>query len=363
MSHTKFLGLDALRGIAALFVLLRHTSGYWGPFPFHHSYLAVDLFFVLSGFVIAHAYERRFEEGTMTPSRFVAVRLIRLYPMYFLGLAIGLIWAVSKMARGMQVFSIGDGQLPRVLLLSLAFLPAHVDPALFLFPLNGPSWSLFYELIVNIAYSFTRRFLSSPVLLALLGTSAVVISLVSYKAGSLDLGITAGPKVILGAGTRALFGMGYGLAIYRGYARGIRLPAGLASSTGPMVLLAIVFLAPAFGRFNWLVDVLAVTLVLPVCVLWSASSPTPVRLRGFYIFLGATSYPLYALHWPLSELGSLLFSDAISRHHPLSGLLFTAVLLALCATVVRSADESVRARLTVRFLPPVPRGAAVGGSR
>jgi peptidoglycan/LPS O-acetylase OafA/YrhL len=356
MSHTKFLGLDGMRGVAALFVVLRHTGGYWGPFPFPRSYLAVDVFFVLSGFVIAHAYERRFEDGSMTTSRFLVTRLIRLYPMYFFGLTLGLLWALSAMARGADVFSVAQGQLPRVLLLSLVFLPSHLDPSLFLFPLNGPAWSLFYELVVNGVYSVVRRWLTWPVLVGLLGTLALLIGVVSYQVGGLDLGITAGPKVMLGASARAFFGMGYGLLMYHGYRRGLRVPSAIASALGPIVLMSMVFMTPMFGRLNWLVDVVAVTVVLPGCVMWSASSPTPLRLTGLFTMLGVISYPLYVLHWPLSELGAVVLADPIARYRPVSGVVFTLTLLLLCATVVRWADESIRARLTARLLAYRARG-------
>jgi hypothetical protein len=93
----EFTTLDGMRGIAALAVVTRHAPLYFesvsifvqspmakAPIavgPFFESYLAVDFFFALSGFVLAHAYGHRLATG-MSPGRFMAIRLIRLYPLY-----------------------------------------------------------------------------------------------------------------------------------------------------------------------------------------------------------------------------------------------------------------------------------------
>src|SRR5215467_2969310 len=78
----KLSSLEALRGLAALVVLGSHSlSGNLRP---QSGYLAVDLFFVLSGFVIAHAYRDRIERG-LTIGAFIKLRLIRLYPLYLAG--------------------------------------------------------------------------------------------------------------------------------------------------------------------------------------------------------------------------------------------------------------------------------------
>ncbi len=57
--------------------------------PIQDGGLAVDLFFALSGFVLAHAYEQKFERG-MTAFDFMKIRFIRLYPLYILALFISL---------------------------------------------------------------------------------------------------------------------------------------------------------------------------------------------------------------------------------------------------------------------------------
>src|SRR5205085_12699808 len=89
-----FHTLDGLRGIAALAIVLRHCDGFFGADVLPGSYLAVDLFFVLSGFVIAFAYEDRLASG-LSAWRFAWVRVVRLYPLYVLGIALGGLVAIG----------------------------------------------------------------------------------------------------------------------------------------------------------------------------------------------------------------------------------------------------------------------------
>src|SRR5215210_2241655 len=88
--------LNGLRGLAALIVVLFHAAALIGTQLAPGGYLAVDLFFILSGFVIAHAYDHRFAEG-LGPLAFIRYRIIRFYPLYLLGLAIGASWLALEL--------------------------------------------------------------------------------------------------------------------------------------------------------------------------------------------------------------------------------------------------------------------------
>src|SRR5579863_2770853 len=88
MEKRRFLGLDGLRGICAITVMLGHCELLFRPgVVVCHSYLAVDMFFMLSGFVISASYDRRFEEGLSTRA-FLAARLKRLTPVYWGGMVL-----------------------------------------------------------------------------------------------------------------------------------------------------------------------------------------------------------------------------------------------------------------------------------
>jgi peptidoglycan/LPS O-acetylase OafA/YrhL len=89
-----FTALEALRGIAAIMVMFLHTGGTLGPIPANISYLAVDLFFLLSGVVLTNSYEKRLIAGQISPTGLLLQRIIRLYPLYLLSLPIGLFSAI-----------------------------------------------------------------------------------------------------------------------------------------------------------------------------------------------------------------------------------------------------------------------------
>src|ERR1700722_3197255 len=85
-----FSALDGLRGVAAISIVVFHYSQNLGWELLPNAYLAVDFFFMLSGFVIAHAYEARLRSG-QTVAEFMQRRLIRLYPLYWLGTTLPII--------------------------------------------------------------------------------------------------------------------------------------------------------------------------------------------------------------------------------------------------------------------------------
>lgn len=85
VQRRAFVGLDGLRGVAAIMVVLFHAQGLNRvDLTFPSAYLAVDLFFMLSGFVIAHAYEKKLKSG-LSVWRFFKIRAVRLYPLYLFG--------------------------------------------------------------------------------------------------------------------------------------------------------------------------------------------------------------------------------------------------------------------------------------
>jgi peptidoglycan/LPS O-acetylase OafA/YrhL len=94
----RFEMLDLLRGIAALAVLIYHSDNFLGIQLLPNAYLAVDLFFMLSGFVIAHNYDPKIGSG-MTLKEFMLHRGIRLFPCYWLALAIGVTLGSARLIR------------------------------------------------------------------------------------------------------------------------------------------------------------------------------------------------------------------------------------------------------------------------
>src|SRR5580698_8903196 len=84
-----FQTIEGMRGAGALLIVMRHAPMMFGGFRVPESFLAVDLFYLVSGFVIAHAYGERLAAGEPL-GRFMMTRVIRLYPLYLVGLGVGL---------------------------------------------------------------------------------------------------------------------------------------------------------------------------------------------------------------------------------------------------------------------------------
>ena len=172
--------LDGLRGVAALLVLVYHifegfafaqtTNGVGSGIitTLNHGHIAVDFFFILSGFVISYAYDDRW--GKMSIGGFFKRRLIRLHPMLIMGALIGAI------AFAIEGYTRWDGTTASVewvmiaLLLTMFMIPAlpgvpyEVRGNGEMFPLNGPTWSLFFEYLGNICYALFMRRMSTKIL-------------------------------------------------------------------------------------------------------------------------------------------------------------------------------------------------------
>ncbi len=86
-AHSRVVTLDGIRGVAAIAVFTLHYGVFFWPVTRQQSFLAVDLFFILSGYVLSKAYSRRLQSGMLLAS-FVYLRVVRVYPLYLLGVAI-----------------------------------------------------------------------------------------------------------------------------------------------------------------------------------------------------------------------------------------------------------------------------------
>lgn len=327
--HHKFTCLDGLRGLAALFVLLRHTGDYWS-FYLHRSYLAVDMFFLLSGFVIAHSYEARLAAGQLSALQFIMIRLVRLYPMYLLALA------VSMLASTSVTSAAGVGR-------ALAMWPTLSGGVMF--PLNVAFWSLSFELAINLLYAVARPWLTNRMLAAAVAMLAAVLAVLVVLTGQLDLGWRGRPLDLAGGLARSAFGFLFGIWLYR---HREWFWHWLPHRLGPWhvaVVVSAVFWCPVTGTMDTAVDLVAATLVLPACML-AAGRPTPTRGVRIMTLLGAASYPLYLLHWPLAELASRRFPGWIAANPNDSGLAFAAAVLLMSVLLDRFVDVPVRAWLT-----------------
>jgi peptidoglycan/LPS O-acetylase OafA/YrhL len=347
MKYGRYTFLDGLRGLAATFILTGHTYEYW-HFNFFRAYLAVDLFFILSGFVIAYAYDESLRTGALSARGFLTVRLIRLYPVYLLSVAlctVTLIWeAIAKHNTGIDnlvdaSFAIG---------MSLLFLPYHMAENVNLFPLNPPYWSLFFELFANAIYGFARRWLTTRKISVLIVLSGLGVIALAFVHGDLNAGFKWTVPHIGAGFLRSLFGIFVGLLLYRYHIRVQTLLENL-SPWWAFAVVGIILASPSLGALDAPVDLLCVGVIFPLCVLVAArNSTTAPVLEGILLALGSASYPIYVLHVPVSKI--VLYAwPGLDAYAPISGVVFVFGLIAASVWLEKFYDIPVRRRLSKRF--------------
>jgi len=342
-SRRKYRTLDAIRGVAALLVVTYHTGRYFGAFHLPEVYLAVDLFFGLSGFVIADAYAERLAQGLgFWP--LMRIRLIRLYPLYLLGTLLAILVAVGTVVSGHGNAALASRDLLAASIAAICLVPWFGSTVLF--PLNAPSWSLFFELLVNAAYAACHSLLTDRRLVAVAATSALALAAGGIASGSLDAGLDW--RALYVTVPRVVFSFVIGIILHRWRAR----PLPLRLPPWACIALAIVVLCaspPAVTR-AWY-DIAVVTIVFPA-LLRAASSVEPAAPWGEWIFanLGMVSYGIYILHVPLAALAAAALKTGIgvdvSMMAPQSGFVLWLWLIVAVWAIDRGFDQPVRRYLT-----------------
>ena len=287
MAAQRLIALDGLRGVAAIAVLLSHAQ-----LVALHGYLAVDLFFIISGYVIAASYEPRLQTEQLQFWRFMQLRLVRLYPMLLLGSVTG----IGATLIGWQAASFTSeiswsAAIAVQLLLLIGALGSSV-----LLPFNNPHWSIVWEVLANAGHAAGLARARQRSVIALAGASAIGLVLCAATYGSLLPGCST--STLLWGLPRVGFGYCAGVLLFRTRARWLAVVPSV-SFTVPALLLFTLLSAPiGAGGFGWLWPVYDVALVLlgfvPLVML-------TIKARGGAVAaaLGTLSYPLYALHEPL----------------------------------------------------------------
>ena len=326
-----------MRGIAALAVVTLHASVIAGlDVRGWSAALAVDFFFCLSGFVVAHAYEERLRSGALSFQRFMIKRLVRLYPMIFAGAVIG--FAAHIYAEHNAPW--------RDLGRSLLLIP-RLDGWL-TYPLNSPMWSLLYELLASVGFALFLKIAPKAVPWLVL-PAGLALAFCILRAGHVDTFGIGGPGVLWKGSIRIAYPFILGVMLCRHRTRLPRVPALVA----PTLLLAVLLIVSP--PFRGVYQALATLIVLPLVVALGAKADVPGRLH----FLGRLSYPLYLVHW-----GVLIVIEHM-LHGLLSPLIIAAAgVVASCAAAwvaLIAYDEPLRAWLASRLdgRQPLPAKAAM----
>ena len=370
-----FALLDGLRGVAALAVLWYHVNegfafaeakngaGDGIIRSFNHGYLAVDFFFILSGFVIAYAYDDRWNQG-LTMGNFIKRRLIRLHPMLIAGAIIG---AITFLIQGGVTWSGESVSLAQVLLclgLTFLFIPSvpggsyEVRGNGELFPLNGPYWSLFFEYIGNLLYGLLLRRLSTKVLavfVALIGITFFWFATCNISEyGSIGVGWTLDTVNFCGGLLRMLFPFSLGMLLSRTFKpRPVRGAFWLCS-----ILLVALFAVPYIEAMqplcmNGVFEMTCIMLIFPAIVLLAAScTSVGATTNRIATFLGELSYPLYTVHYPLMYLfyAGLIANEQYNfMSAPWQSLCVMGGSILLAIVLMKCYDAPVRKWLTKKF--------------
>jgi peptidoglycan/LPS O-acetylase OafA/YrhL len=292
--------LDGLRGVAALMVVTRHAGQVFPTNPFPDSFLAVDLFFLLSGFVVATAYEGRLLAG-QSMGAFMRVRLIRLYPLYVLGIALGAGAQLLKAAVSGQ--PLDAAYLAEAVGVGVLMLPAVPPLPMGSSTLDGPTWTLLPELVVNLCYARWVRQLSARRLWAIVAAGGLGLVACERVYGTLDGGWWVASFPLVAA--RLAFSFFLGVAVFR-MRPTRRRNGGLAASAVLALALALAIRPGGAWRSEW--ELILVLGVFPV-ILLAAVRHEPGRWGGrLFAWLGGVSYAVYVLHQPVGVLAGVLLA-------------------------------------------------------
>jgi peptidoglycan/LPS O-acetylase OafA/YrhL len=322
-SSERYLVLDGLRGAAALVVITDHVYSKLLTTLLPGRYLAVDFFFALSGFVLAHVYGKRFIEG-MTPLAFMGARIVRLYPLYICATLAGSALVIVRMLTGETISLSGWAATT---LLNSVYLPTTPGLTTALdapFPFNGPAWSLFFELVVNLAFALIVLRLTNRRIAALLAVSGAALVWVTFHYGTIDTGYCF--TNFFGGFARVFYAFFAGVLVYRlrEHWRPRALPAWLAL----VILLAVLALPlPDELRKPW--DCVAAIVIFPLLIAFAADSKVSGVAARTCATAGALSYGFYVFQVPVRNWYGAFFYRA-----DMPGVLAVLIIVVLTLLVV-----------------------------
>ena len=373
-SKPRYEILDGLRGVAAMLVVAFHlfeTYSKGAPYQIiNHGYLAVDFFFVLSGFVIGYAYDDRWDK--MTTWGFFKRRLVRLQPMLVIGAVIGLLFYLFGDQPMFRLIAETPGwKLALVFVLGCFMIP--VRPSMDVrgwdesFPINGPQWTLFFEYIANILYALVFRHLPKWGLAICVAVFAFftldftlgwdVLGIAPAYQGRVIGGWSVTVEQFYVGFTRLLYPFFCGLLISR-IGKFIKVNGGFWWCS---LILAIILIMPRIGApteqgfiFNGIYEAVCILLIFPLLVMMGAGSQIKgVKSLKICKFFGELSYPLYITHYPLIYMQMAWTAShpeaPVWQHVMMSVCVFFMAIFLAWATL-KLFDEPVRKWLTEHWL-------------
>ena len=381
-SKPRYDILDGLRGVAALMVVIFHCFETYIPVfktqIVNHGYLAVDFFFVLSGFVIGYAYDDRWNK--MTTWGFFKRRLTRLHPMVIAGTLVGAALFFFAGAAFPETLKVPAWKFALCLVMGLLILPCPNSLDIRGWgefnSFNGPQWTLTFEYIGNILYAFILRRLPK-IALAILCLSCAFFTLDLTLGWDVFGFFPDGPQYTVIGGwsltgqqiyigfTRLLYPFLCGLLISR-ILPGHRTESNPSGSPIHLrggfwwcsLALVAIFSIPCIGGDRGVPDGIfqaaCILLLFPIIVLTGAGSvTTDPKSTAVCKWLGDISYPIYITHYPIMymQMGWVAgHPDAPVWMHVMMnlGVVFMSIILAW--GLLKAYDLPVRKWLTENWL-------------
>ena len=310
----KFSSFEGIRGLLALTVCVGHIglNSVTERFGLHVRFeLAVTIFFVLSGFVLARAYYFRKRSFW----RLFCGRVARLYPLHLLTL----VYCIALAAVRYE-------PLDPTLMLQNALLVQNIGLQPHHWAFNFPSWSISVEMLVSLLFYFVllRRLpLLAPILLVagMAGTALTTSTTLNAAENYfhvMNVGVLAG-----------LSGFCVGAAAYLTTLNPPAFVVRLRWSTPLMIVSVAMFLVIPIT--SWLTGSIFAFCVVSAITLTAINDKATFLSSRPFVYLGAISYSIYLLHIPVLLTAQHLFSDEQTRGLVPKLSILAAVLVASAA--------------------------------
>lgn len=348
--------LDGLRGVAAMVVVAFHLAEPLSSSHLtnlvNHGYLAVDFFFLLSGFVIGYAYDDRWNK--MTIGGFIRRRIERLQPLVILGMTLGAIgFYYTDSTLWPLIHTVPLWKLILVMLIGYTVLPVPLSLDIRgweeMHPLNSVGWSLFFEYIANLLYALGLRRLSKTALSVLVVIAGAVLLhfALTNPNGDVTGGWTLNAEQMRIGIIRTIYPFFAGLLLSR-----VTKPTQIKNAflRCSLAILILLFMPRIGGAshlwLNGLYEAFCIIIIFPVIVYVGASGMEQGKTeQKICKFLGDLSYPLYMTHYPLVYFYVAWISNhkgiTILQAWPYALLVFSGAII-LAYISLKYYDEPVR---------------------
>ncbi|MGU3330821.1 acyltransferase family protein [Methylobacterium mesophilicum] len=336
--------LDAMRGFAAISVMLFHLNHWLNqPWLATNAGISVDFFFCLSGYVLSIAYHHRLNKH-MSISQFIIVRLIRLTPITVIAtlLSAAYFLAHSQIQSGPTYFS----TIILAILLGFVNLPFLMAPLYIggpqIFPLNGPQYTLFFELLVNVIWVNALRFQTTFMLFGLIIISSTILLCFGPGGDTTD-------NFWLGF-ARVISGFYLGVLLYHMKIKTRYIPShfsGLIFLITSSLTLIFIYTPSELPE---VVGTIWALTIAPLLIVAGSRVSVYGIFRKVGILLGQLSYPIYVIHYPIFVWINGVYQQLLGRRDAIVIIPAVSMTVLIASWVIlRFFDAPIRQALMLRY--------------